>query len=318
MRRRAAVTLVATAGVVIALGVPAAQAGSPALSCGDTITINTTLTADLGPCPDVGLNINANAITLDLNGHTISGDGSGSFSYGILSTSNSNVVIDSTGGKGTVKNFEAGVFINGGGSNVVRHLRVINNVGSVASGQGAGIIVASEVGDVVEKNIVARNGPFEGIAVFNGADNLIAHNDVHDNVVDDGGVSPYGIRVAVAEGTRIEKNNVLDSGFDGIGVAGPHTRVTDNTVSGSGATVSFGSGIQLMEGANRSRILDNTVSNSALHGIVLDLNARRIRVIGNASIPNGGFDLFDGNTNCDHNTWSLNVFGTADPACAGS
>ena len=45
------------------------------LSCGDTITVDTTLDRDLSNCPNNGIVIGADGITLDLNGHTISGDG---------------------------------------------------------------------------------------------------------------------------------------------------------------------------------------------------------------------------------------------------
>src|SRR5579883_1710570 len=43
-----------------------------ALSCGDTVTANTTLTADLNCVASSGLIIGANNVTIDLNGHTIS------------------------------------------------------------------------------------------------------------------------------------------------------------------------------------------------------------------------------------------------------
>ena len=45
------------------------------LSCGDTITADTTLDSDLVNCPNNGIVIGADNVTLDLNGHTIDGDG---------------------------------------------------------------------------------------------------------------------------------------------------------------------------------------------------------------------------------------------------
>ena len=45
------------------------------LGCGDTITVDTTLDADLLDCPNNGIIIGADDITLDLNGHMIDGDG---------------------------------------------------------------------------------------------------------------------------------------------------------------------------------------------------------------------------------------------------
>ena len=52
-----------------------ALAQTAPLGCGDTITADTTLDSDLTGCRSNGLVIGADNITLDLNGHTISGDG---------------------------------------------------------------------------------------------------------------------------------------------------------------------------------------------------------------------------------------------------
>jgi large repetitive protein len=61
------------AGVVLLDG-EVASAGV-AVACGDTITADTTLDSDLTDCPNNGIIIGADDITLDLNGHTIDGDG---------------------------------------------------------------------------------------------------------------------------------------------------------------------------------------------------------------------------------------------------
>ena len=72
-------TLVASAMMVIlvwaaALASSGAEAASN-VSCGDTITTDTTLHKDLVNCPNNGIVIGADNVTLDLNGHTIDGDG---------------------------------------------------------------------------------------------------------------------------------------------------------------------------------------------------------------------------------------------------
>ena len=53
----------------------AGQASATHVRCGDTITADTTLDSDLLDCPNNGIVIGADDITLDLNGHTIDGDG---------------------------------------------------------------------------------------------------------------------------------------------------------------------------------------------------------------------------------------------------
>src|SRR5215207_2731831 len=67
----ALVVTLTEAGAVV--GVSQALAGP--VSCGDTITTDTTLDGDLIDCPNNGIIIGADDITLDLNGHTVSGDG---------------------------------------------------------------------------------------------------------------------------------------------------------------------------------------------------------------------------------------------------
>jgi hypothetical protein len=52
-----------------------AQAPSPQPKCGDTITTDTTLHHNLHNCPNNGIIIGADNVTLDLNYHTIDGDG---------------------------------------------------------------------------------------------------------------------------------------------------------------------------------------------------------------------------------------------------
>ena len=68
------VTLLAAA-LACWLAIGGAQASAAQVKCGDTITTDTTLHADLVNCPNNGIIIGADHITLNLNGHRIDGDG---------------------------------------------------------------------------------------------------------------------------------------------------------------------------------------------------------------------------------------------------
>src|SRR3954462_12547210 len=68
-----AVTVTLGLGGGVALG--GAKAASN-VSCGDTITTDVTLHRNLVNCPNNGIIIGADDITLDLNYHTVDGDGS--------------------------------------------------------------------------------------------------------------------------------------------------------------------------------------------------------------------------------------------------
>ena len=66
---------VLTAAVVGAFAFTGGPALANHVSCGATIVADTTLDSDLVNCPNNGIVIGAEDITLDLNGHRIDGDG---------------------------------------------------------------------------------------------------------------------------------------------------------------------------------------------------------------------------------------------------
>ena len=72
-------TLVSLVLIAFALVGATAASGGRALasqvSCGETITADTTLDSDLVNCPNHGIVIGADGVTLDLNGHLVDGDG---------------------------------------------------------------------------------------------------------------------------------------------------------------------------------------------------------------------------------------------------
>src|SRR5262249_33557296 len=117
--------------VLAAGGLTAASGGlaqASALHCGDVITVNTRLSGDLVNCPDNGLVIGADNITLDLNGHVIDGDATPPPScppatlcdVGVdNSTGHSHVTIKG----GTIRQFDLGVGVAGGsGSAAADHI----------------------------------------------------------------------------------------------------------------------------------------------------------------------------------------------------
>ncbi|GCE77534.1 right-handed parallel beta-helix repeat-containing protein [Cellulomonas biazotea] len=73
MRLRAILTCLVLVGAATAVAAPASAAPPPA--CGDTLTVDTALTADL-TCVGDGLRL-APGVSLDLRGHTLAGPGTG-------------------------------------------------------------------------------------------------------------------------------------------------------------------------------------------------------------------------------------------------
>ncbi len=72
--RRALRAVLAVAALLLALAPAAHAVEAVSVDCGETIFTDTKLANDLIDCPNVGIVIGADNITLDLNGHTIDGD----------------------------------------------------------------------------------------------------------------------------------------------------------------------------------------------------------------------------------------------------
>lgn len=80
-----------------------------ALTCGQTVTRNTVLSHDLGPCAGDGVVVSADGITVNLNGHRVLGTSGPADNVGIRLRRTTGVVVSG----GTVTGFGAGVAHHG-------------------------------------------------------------------------------------------------------------------------------------------------------------------------------------------------------------
>ena len=158
-----------------------ARAAPPVnVSCGETITTDTTLAGDLIDCPNNGIVIGADDITLDLNGHRIDGDGTdfadcpkNTFcDVGILDDRYDGVKIKG----GSTREFWFGVRLAG-----ARHSRVVDISSSKNVFFGAAISRSSR--SVVLDGSFSHNIPPEGdgIGLFDSDHIEIADNSIKDN-----------------------------------------------------------------------------------------------------------------------------------------
>lgn len=229
------------------------------VSCGQEITESITLTADIGPCPEDGLVITADGITVDLNGYSIVGDPTardGRCRAGILLRGVSGVTVSN----GTVSGFDAGVGIMGGGGNTIRQLTVEDNVNyRVLTGRnadpddvdpendivcifGEGIAVTNSSDNVIEHNRVHRNGPLSGIALVGDSnDNQVLNNEIGDNDVLNQTPDGRPTTCGTGPGGPMARGRVVQN--IGIRVEGP--------------------------GADRNLIEGNRISRSAIAGIAV-------------------------------------------------
>jgi parallel beta-helix repeat protein len=201
--RRVLVVVLALAAAGL-MGFGANQAPASHVSCGVTITADTTLDSDLVDCPNNGVVIGAYDITLDLNGHRIDGDGT-EFAdcpkdeicdVGVVNDRNDGVRIKG----GSTREFAVGVLVSRARDNRVVDISSSRNVffGAVVGGSSHGVVRDSSL-----SNNIAPEG--DGIGLF-GSDHItIAGNSIQDN-------PGPGIHVADSTDNLIKGNRLSDNG----------------------------------------------------------------------------------------------------------
>jgi parallel beta-helix repeat protein len=230
--------LLVIAAVSLAATAPSSRqaARHTLLACGDTITTNITLTSDLACVASNGLNVGADGIVIDLNGHTISGDGTHN---GIYNSGHTNVVIKN----GTISHFLIGVeLLAGANSNTVQNVRTKDNdsagifVNVSSSDQltgnsaflntSAGIIVQLGSGNQLTGNWVEANGA-DGIEVVNSSGFVVSRNTALNN-------HASGIEPDAGASGLLSRNVANGNGNDGISVADSVVTLTRNRASFNG------------------------------------------------------------------------------------
>jgi hypothetical protein len=172
--------------------------GEGPLSCGDTITSNTTLTGDLTGCSGNGLNIGANNIVLDCQGHSING---ASGDRGISINGFSNNVIKNC----NIENFAQGIRLESTSSNNITNCSL--NVGAY----GFRFLFASQ------NNIVNCNASGSMWLMTQSSNNQITNSSLgyvqfeassNNNIFENN--TPFGIRSTQSTGSLFRDQPVND------------------------------------------------------------------------------------------------------------
>ena len=275
----------AVVGTLAAFHSPAPPAQASDLHCGDTITQDTRLDADLVNCPGNGVVIGADQVTLDLNGHTIDGRGAGS---GVLASGRRDVEVT----RGAIQGFGEGVTLDRVTLGAVRNVALGGNDLSCVSSDGcafegnsvfgAGIVVAktSPASPTVVRRNVVRGARGPGITVnFAGPETTVEKNRLEGNGsgiealhAGVGRINDNTIRASVAEGIRasaggdsqIAHNLIWQNGGDGIVL----DHFVDAQVYGNYVARNRRNGIRGQTLA-RPLVEDNVVLGNAANGILL-------------------------------------------------
>ena len=288
-----------------------APAASPQPQCGDTITADTTLHHNLVNCPNNGIVIGADNITLDLNYHTIDGDGTPAAGCDPnAEVCDSGVVDDGHDGvtvvHGQVREFEVGVLFGTSTAGRVRHNRVIDI--SSSKNLFSGFVVASSTRSLVRNSSGSGNLAPEGngIAMFvshhvrvlhntfrNNGDHGIFVRDSNHNLIDGNLLSDNHIGILVQSGDlpgRAARNRVRHNRSvrdrDGIVVdKGQLNVIARNHVSESGRIE--------IEGGRGNLFAHNVVVRSASDGVHVDSQAKHMLLRRNLArhSKDDGFDV---------------------------
>lgn len=221
------------------------------VSCGAVVTSSITLANDVGPCTHSdGIDITTSGITVNLNGHTITGGSTTNTTtheyIGVQLLNVNNVTLT---GPGTITNFDAGVNVQGGSANVIKRITAHDNIAHVlitggvpgTNGNpesnpcnfGDGITTDFSSHNVITNNATYHNGPFSGISLVDTSTyNLVQYNVVTNQTVSNieqtdnttpGPCGPFGANI-VGQGRPHQDVGIR---LEGPGAA--HNLVTDNT-----------------------------------------------------------------------------------------
>jgi parallel beta-helix repeat protein len=296
-------------GVLLAMA-SAAHARAASVTCGQTITHDTTLTADLTNCPGDGLVIGADNITLDLNGHTIDGtvtqlpacDEPPFGTDGIRLGGYDGLTIEN----GTVQQFFNG--IDGGGEGVGSADDDLHGL-VVRDNRFNGISFGSNLLLNNHNRIVGSqaygNGCGAGIFLNSADGNRVARNRSHDN---DGGIG-----VCCSPNNVIEDNVVAHNSETGIAIFfGNHSHnvVRHNSVSANGGDGIF---VGFAEGSQDNVIADNHSYGNAFAAVALE-DAIGNRIAGNHLDDSGFGVLVFGDRNTIARNQVTDIAGCPDPA----
>jgi parallel beta-helix repeat protein len=207
------------------------------VSCGDTITADATLDSDLVNCPNHGIVIGADDVTLDLNGHLVDGDGTPAADcdqqkepcdFGLFNDGHDGVTVRD----GSVREFAAGVLF-GTATGRARNNRVLGV--SATRNQFAGIGIFSQVRGLVRNSSgddsLGRDGM--GLSLGDSHHVRILNNSFRHN-------AHVGMETFESDRYLIKGNLFSRNDEEAILMGGRDNQVTRNRLVRNGSGMSLG------------------------------------------------------------------------------
>ncbi len=311
---------------LLTFGWGAGEAAATHASCGDTITTDTTLDSDLVNCPENGVVIGADNITLDLAGHTIDAalDGTGS---GVLIASRRGVTVKN----GTVQEFNnspirlratsdnrlegLNIATGGNGSSGIAieataSRTLITDTTAVAfaiSASGPNAIEIAGDANVVEDSVVRGSCATTGFEVT-GSDNRIKNNTLGPQRFFEGcqgSVVASALTVSAGRDNQVLGNKAINNDAGGILVSATASgTLVQGNIASDNARRFAGDGITVNSPA------------TTIAGNLADRNTLGIRAV--VGVVDGGGNTAQGNgepqcinVRCDRRLFGNRTVGTS-------
>ncbi len=236
--------LLAVLGSTLLFNSPPVFAASASVGCGSVITTNTTLKANIGPCPGNGIIIAASGVTLNCFGHTISGTGtiSSSFPTGISFAEVTGVTVKNC----IVTGFMEGFMFVGSSGNTITGNTAVKNLDN-------GFLVYSDSGDTFTSNSASGNNV--GFLLYSTSGSTLSSNTASGNGV--------GFALAYSASSNTLIGNTAMSNF------GPGFYILSsgsNILKGNTANKNADSGFYVDSSSNANTLSLNTANSNAKYG----------------------------------------------------
>jgi hypothetical protein len=211
--RAMGLTLALAGALALVAPVPAFAAPTSQVSCGQVVTTDVRLAADLQCASDTALTVGADGITIDLGGHTI-GRPPPLFNpgqTGIANDGHNRVTIRN----GTISDYNASVELTGASHNrlVDLSLRVVEE------GNEFGVVIDGGRGNVVKDSSVS------------GRTDAIDVSGSRDRIVDNEVSAAFGDQIDANTDHSVIARNTGTGGDLGVFVGGSHNRIAANALS---------------------------------------------------------------------------------------
>jgi parallel beta-helix repeat protein len=265
-------------------------------TCGQVLTRSTKLRRDLGPCPDIGLVLGADDITLDCDGHRIYG--AAGANIGVKAQDRAGLHIEDCRIDGFGTSIELretiGSYVE---DNHVESVDAIDGVGDTVRDNDIGpgtSAITGHAGRFVDNEMA---GP-DSLLLVVGTGMRVSGNDIEGSVefdgtahrFDDNDVRGGGVLVDYTSGGRFDDNTLRD-GFRGFAVLdSSHNRFEDNTVEDN---EDYGFRLWGGVGSSRNLLRDNVADGNGILGFSIDYGSNGNVLDDNDACDNDEADLRD-------------------------